>query len=309
MLEGQTMGTSFSVQARCPVPMKAVVRRALTQVDEQMSTYNPESELNQFLAQPLDVWVAASANLFEVVRAANTVSEESSGAFDATIGPIVDLWGFGPGHGVLSPPTDQAISNALSRVGYSGVELKEGGELRRTQDVALDLSAIAKGFGVDLVGRELNRLDCADYLIEVGGELLAHGLNKRSQPWRIGIEIPGEEGVEVANKILKLQEVGVATSGDYRNYFVHEGRRYSHTFDPRTGKPVSHQLAAVTVVHASTMFADAYATAMSVMGPQQGYEFAISKGLPVMFVVRIPGEHESYETRYTPQMQAYLALP
>jgi thiamine biosynthesis lipoprotein len=293
-LRGETMGTTYSVQIVPPVDgldpesLAAQIDATLEQVNARMSTYRPDSELSRFNASASTDWFPVSAELAEVVRVALGVSQASSGAFDVTVGPLVNLWGFGPGTDRETPPTDTAIDEAKARVGWQ--QLAEHGEppaLRKQHpDLYVDLSAIAKGYAVDRLAELLEAAGVQDYLVEVGGELRGRGRNGRGAPWQIAIERPDTDK-RAAFRIVALQDSGMATSGDYRNFFEVDGKRYSHTIDPATGRPVSHQLASVTVLDASTMLADAWATALLVLGPDRGMAAAKQLGLAVLFI-----EHE-----------------
>jgi thiamine biosynthesis lipoprotein len=202
---------------------------------------------------------------------------------------LVNLWGFGPDKRQFQAPSQQDIAALLDQVGSEAIELRSLGEglfqLRLKQARYIDLSAIAKGYAVDVLGDFLQQQGINRYLVEVGGEIIANGVKPQQQPWRIAIEAPNDDGRSV-QIIIPLSNMGIATSGDYRNFFEQEGRRFSHTIDGRTGKPVEHSLASVSVLHKSVAMADAWATALTVLGAEQGLALAEKYNLAAYFIVR-----------------------
>ncbi len=299
---GATMGTQYRITANCPVDASAAVARELRVVNSDMSTYLVDSTISKFNRAPVGTWLPVSPSLIKVIQAAAELSKASGGAFDVTVGPLVNLWGFGP-NVVRSPPPDhEAIAQARSEVGYARLLVRqEPPGLSKTHELYVDLSAIAKGYGVDRLSEVLDDARCPDYLIDIGGEVRARGTNAAGEDWRIGIEVPDSNRLGSIQRVLSLSDEAVATSGDYRNFFEERGQRYSHTIDPRTGYPVTHDLASVTVIHESAMWADGYATALNVLGPERGLEFATDHELAALFVVRT---ENGFEERYTPAMRA-----
>ena len=293
---GATMGTTYTIKIR-QLPndktsdeLQAEVDRILAQVNRQMSTYDRESELSRFNRTQSTDWVAVSPELLAVVKAALRISRLTDGAFDITIGPVVNLWGFGSQMTAGELPSDEAVKNALAKVGYERVHTRNPPPALRKErpDIYIDLSAIAKGYGVDKIAQYLESLGIAHYLVEIGGELRGKGLNPNGVSWRIAIEKP-DPGQRVIERIVQISDKGVATSGDYRNFFEIAGQRYSHAMDPRTGRPVRHDLASVTVMSDTCMEADALATALLVMGPEQGFRLAQNQGIEAFFIVINPG--------------------
>lgn len=304
--EGPTMGTYYRVTAACPVDVGARVDAELETVNDEMSTYRPGSELSRFNVAPVDAWFETVPALIEVVDAALQLSRASGGAFDVTVGPLVNLWGFGP-EDRAGIPSPEAVAAARAGVGYAALETRaEPPALRKTRALYVDLSAIAKGHGVDRVAGRLDAAGCTDYLVDVGGEVRARGVNPAGGAWRIGVEVPDPTSAGAIQRVVLLRDAALATSGDYRNFVEDAGRRYSHTIDPRTGYPVDHALASVTVLHAAAMWADGYATLLSVLGPEEGWRFAQTHDLAVLFVFR---GANGFEERYTPRFAAYLAEP
>ncbi len=292
VLTGQTMGTAFTVKVVVPPEseisqseVEAAIRGAVDAVDFAMSTYQDDSELSRFNRHgngPFD----ASESVIEVVSEAQRVAKLSAGAFDITVGPLVDAWGFGPDP-VTDPPGADAIAALLSENGYQRLEVDAAQHtLRKDRDaIRCDLSAIAKGYAVDRVTHELSRLGLHDFMVEIGGEVRTAGSNMGGGAWRIGIERP-EKGPGGLWSAVALRDTAMATSGDYRNYYERDGVRISHTIDPRTGYPITHKLASVSVIHPNCMTADALATALSVLGPEDGRQLVEREGLAALFLIR-----------------------
>ncbi|MDT8446343.1 MAG: FAD:protein FMN transferase [bacterium] len=290
-LSGQTMGTGYKVTYRTTEegPKQEEVRRLvvmmLESIEDKMSTYRKTSELSRFNGagtEPFDL----SPETLRVMREAKLIGERSGGALDVTVGPLVDLWGFGPSErqGV---PSDEAIAEARSHVGLDKLTLDPKALQAKKTDPALqvDLSAIAKGYAVDQVSELLGFLELHDHLVDIGGELRANGTKADGQSWRIGIEQPDAPPGEVA-QVLELRNHSMATSGDYRNYFEADGKRYAHGIDPQTGRPAENHLASVSVIHPSCMTADGWATALMVLGEDRGAKLAERLGLMAHFIYR-----------------------
>jgi len=240
-----------------------------------------------------------------VVGEAIRTSQQTGGAFDATVGPLVNLWHFGPERNGGSVPSDSQIAENRERVGYQRVQARlDPPALKKSRpDVEVDLSAIAKGFGVDKVAEYLDRRGAEGYMVEIGGEVRTRGRRGDGSPWKIGVVKPADDpagGQSLVQRVLPLGDDALATSGDYRNFFEQDGTRYSHTIDPRTGRPVEHQLASVTVVGPTCMQCDALATALMVLGPEAGYNLAVDRALAVLFVVR---DGDRFSERATPVFQ------
>ena len=287
-ISGSKMGTTYhiTVVADQPAPDDLAERidAALDVVDLSMSTYKAESEISKFNALPIDTSQQISADFAHVLKVSETVWRQSNGAFDPTVGPLVDLWGFGPVPGDDVVPADDQIDRALASTGFQHMQLSEG-QISKTSPVRLDLSAVAKGYAVDLVADLLEMLALPDYLVEVGGEMRLGGSNTQGKPWRIAVEQPSV--IPQVQRIIELGDVAMATSGDYRNYFKVDGVRSSHTIDPRTGRPITHSLASVTVLAPTCAEADAWATALSVLGAEQGLAVAEQLNLPVYMLVNV----------------------
>lgn len=303
-LTGATMGTTYSVVLPGlhrgddgAAALHRGIDAVLDEVNDLMSTYRADSALSRFNASASVDWVDVAPELARVVGAARDISAASGGAFDVTVGPVVNLWGFGPEVTADELPTQAEIDAALARVGWERLQVRdEPPALRKAMaNIYVDLSAIAKGYGVDRVAALLEGEGITDYLVEVGGELRGRGSSPRGDAWRIAIERP-ETSRRSVFRVVELHDTGMATSGDYRNYFEIGGERYSHSIDPATGRPVTHRLASVTVLAPSTMLADGWATALLVLGPERGFALAQAKEIAALFIVRAEGGYEAKAT-------------
>jgi thiamine biosynthesis lipoprotein len=254
----------------------------------EMSHWEPTSSLSRFNRADPGRWQPLPPGFAQVLATGLAIAEASDGAFDPATGVLADLWGFGPA-GRRAVPDDEAVAEAVARSGRRHIE-QDGSRARRLAEVALDFSGIAKGFAVDVLARRLRGLEMADFLVEIGGELRGEGIKPDGQPWWIDVEMPGSS---VAPIRVALHGLSIATSGDYRRYFESEGRRYSHTLDPRTGKPIDNDVVSVTVLHADCMHADGWATALTVLGPEQGPALADREGLAMHMMMRDGGEYLS----------------
>ena len=288
-LNGQTMGTTFSVKVRAPASpetnetLSAAVVEELVLVVNAMSTYEPESELSRWNRSDSTEPIAVSKSLAQVVEAGLSVSSLSKGAFDMTVQPLVDLWGFGPNRR-KEAPSQARITAALAHVGADLIRFNPADStLSKTKaGVWLDLSAIAKGYAVDRVSERLVALGYPEHFVEIGGEIRTRGLKTDTMPWRIGVESPKANGS--VRLSLPLTDRAIATSGSYRNFRKYGEQTFSHTLDPRTGRPVVHKLVSVSVVSDTCMGADAWATALSVLGPEKGFNLAEKLKMAVSFL-------------------------
>ncbi len=310
-LKGATMGTTWNVtyvaapNGPDPRTLHADIQGLLDAMETSMSTYRDDSEISRVNRAPVDSPVAISADFYRVLSAALAVGRHSRGAYDVTVGPLVDLWGFGPKPFSGEIPSDEAITAALARVGQHHLRVDgEAYTVNRLQPVMLDLSSIAKGYAVDRVADLLQERRVHRYLVEVGGEMRVSGLSHRGDAWRVAIEKPDSNRRDIAAAIA-LTEGAVATSGDYRNFFEREGKRFSHSIDPRTGYPVAHDLVSVTVVHPSAMMADAWATALTVLGAGEAPAVAEEQGLAVYFIQR---SEDSLVHSHTEEFSPYLVV-
>ncbi|GAA3536747.1 FAD:protein FMN transferase ApbE [Zobellella aerophila] len=293
-LTGETMGTYYSVKVvgadeALAAPLQAEIDRRLERVNDQMSTYRPDSELSRFNRHEQPTPFPVSTDTARVVTAALQLGRQSDGALDVTVGPLVNLWGFGPDARPTRIPSPEQLQQirALTGLRHLQVRVTAEGEFLHKQlpELYVDLSAIAKGFGTDLVSEYLAEEGLTDHLVEIGGEVRVSGHNAQGQPWRIAVEKPGAESGSV-QQVIAIGNNSVATSGDYRNYYQLDGKRLSHTLDPATGRPITHNLASVTVIHPSCMMADGLATALTVMGTEQALAFAEANRLAVYLLTK-----------------------
>lgn len=309
-LGGPTMGTTWSVTyvsenvAKSDADtLQQGITEVLAVVNASMSTYIVDSEISLFNASNDDEWFVPSEGFFTVLETALAVGGLSQGAYDVTVGPLVDLWGFGAAGAVNKLPPQKDIARVLLRTGANKLEVQRASKsVRKLADVSLDFSSLAKGYAVDEVAAYLRANGITRFLVEVGGEMQLAGSSPRGDHWRIAIEQPASDERSAA-VALALSDVGIATSGDYRNYFEVDGQRYSHAIDPRTGFPVRHDLVSVTVVHATTIEADAWATALMVLGGDAAMSLAQEQGLAVYFIREVEGEYvHSHTTAFSPYL-------
>jgi len=293
---GQTMGTYYHITVVGPASgefdvdvelLQEAVDKELVGFNQMMSTYIDDSELMRFNRSPVNQWVELSEPVMELLYISEDISQRSHGAFDVTVGPLVNLWGFGPEAKPDAVPSAEELTAALVRTGYEYLQL-DVNRARRTADIDVDLSGVAKGYGVDWIANFLTDRGYNNFMVEIGGEVRAVGNSPRGAPWRIAVEQPSvmAGGARLA---LSLSDHAVATSGDYRNYFEVDGVHYSHTIDPSTGRPVEHSLVSVTVVTETAARADAWATALTVLGPEEGMALANAEQLAVYFIVKDNG--------------------
>jgi len=307
---GPTMGTTYSIEvARRPAAvgreqLQATIDDVLAEAGRHLSTYDAASEISRFNAAATTEAVEVSEPLGSVVAIANEVSVASGGAFDITVGPLVRTWGFSEADaGVVTAPDAQQLARLRAEVGYDKLQLQTDRRALRkaVAGLQLDVNGIAPGYAVDRIAERFEALGVNDYLIELGGEVRANGRSPAGRPWRVAIEAP-LAGERKPYAVVELDGLGASTSGDYRDFRMVGGRRVSHTIDPRTGAPVTHGLASVCVVDESTARADAYATALMVLGPQEGMELAIRLGLAALFIER-SADGAGFTSQATPEFQ------
>jgi thiamine biosynthesis lipoprotein len=296
-LAGPSMGTQFTVTIVAGPDftkerVQQQIHAALEDVDARMSTYRSQSEVARFNRQKSTNWVSVSPQLCRAVARSLEISVLTGGAFDITVGPLVNLWGFGPGESRREPPPAAAIDAAKSVTGFGKlhVDCEQPAIRKDSADLHIDLSAFAKGLAVDNIAGLLDEAGIENYLVNIGGDLRVRGHNAQQVAWRVAIEKPDGNGRTVET-VIHVSGGAVATSGDYRNFFVSNGRRYSHTIDPGTGRPITHQLASATVHSVSAADADALATAIMVLGPDEGLEFAEREGIAAYLLIREGSEY------------------
>ncbi|MCB5313548.1 FAD:protein FMN transferase [Yersinia intermedia] len=309
-LEGKTMGTSYSIKyvsdSSTPSPKKLQqeIDRELELVNDRMSTYRSGSELSRFnQSRAVSTPFRVSADTAKVVREAIRINRLTDGALDVTVGPLVNLWGFGPEGRPDVVPTEAEIAKRRVWVGIDKLAVENGALIKRIPDLYVDLSSIAKGYGVDVVAEYLETQNITHYMVDIGGEVRTRGNNGENKPWRIAIEKPVTGSAQSAQEIIEPGRMAIATSGDYRNYFEQNGVRYSHTIDPETGRPINHRLVSITVLDPSCMTADGLSTGLDVLGPERGMALANLLGIPVFMIVKTD---KGFEERYSDAFKPYL---
>lgn len=306
---GPAQGSTYSVKyvsttsAPDKAALKAEAEAIFAEVDEQMSTYRDDSLIEQFNRSPAGTCMPMPEGVLRLVRTGDELHRDSGGAFDLTLEPLLDLWGFGPrGNGERQVPDAEALKEVRGRIGQEHLHI-EGDRLCKDLDLQIDFNSIAAGYTVDRIIERLVELGVRSYLVEATGELKAVGRKPDGQPWRIALEAPRDDQRTI-QRVIELDGYGISTSGDYRNYFEEQGVRYSHTLDPQTAAPIQHTLAAVTVAAPSTLMADGLSTVLLVLGPEKGYEYAEREGIAAFFVTR---EGDGFVTRSTATFEQLFA--
>lgn len=295
-LSGPTMGTTYSVKVAAPPAgidsnaVRVVIDEVLARIDLDMSGYRDDSTLSRFNASTSTDWFEVSPDMAKVVSESLQVSELSHGALDITVAPLVNLWGMGPAGEQAQLPSDAEVQKTLARTGYKKLQVRMSPAALRKQipELTIDLNAVAPGYAVDLLASRLASMGIENFMIDIGGEVRARGLNGKGQVWRIAVERP-VDAQEEPYAMVRLDNLSVTTSGEYRHYIVRDGHRYSHTIDPRTGRPVEHDLASVVVATGTALQADAWATALNVLGSEAGYTLARERNMAAMFIVAADG--------------------
>ncbi|MGZ9897601.1 FAD:protein FMN transferase [Shewanella gaetbuli] len=307
-LAGKTMGTTYHITVvNSPTLPQAnllqtEIDMALEIVNNQMSTYRANSELSQFNQLQIRQGTEVSADTIYVVKEGMRLFDMTGGALDITLGPLVNLWGFGPDKRPTKIPSDADILVAKAKTGINELTIEGNRLIKHNAELYVDLSSIAKGFGVDKVAALLDKYDVEGYLVEIGGEISTKGLKHDGTPWRVAVEKPTEDGQQV-QQVIELDTMALATSGDYRIYYEENGERFSHLIDPRSGYPIKHNLASATVLHKSSMTADGLATAMMVLGTQASLELANKHNLAVMLIEK---QQQGYQVFYSDAFKQYL---
>lgn len=309
-LQGQTMGTGYTIkvytaQAVEQDALHASIKARLETIDALMSSYRDDSALMRFNHNQSTDWQPAPIELVELTAQSQTISEHSLGHFDITVAPLVNLWGFGNTDSAAAVPPDSVIEETLAYTGYQKLSVRTDPPALRKQHgrLQIDLSAIAKGWGVDQLAQLLADQGIEHYLVDIGGELRASGNKPDGSPWRIAIERPLRNGREMQH-VVALHDHAMATSGDYRNYFQQDGHYFSHMLDPQSGRPVRHQLASVSVLAAQCATADAWATALMALGEKKGPAIAEQLGLKAFFIIRT---EKGFEELATPAFSNFTA--
>ncbi|MDP6190547.1 MAG: FAD:protein FMN transferase [Gammaproteobacteria bacterium] len=307
-ITGLAMGTSYTVkwlvvnesaEQAYPDQINALVR----QIEESMSTYMDASDLSGLNGAPAGIWHSVPADMAALIGHAQTISQSTDGAFDITIGPVVDLWGFGPDPKPETIPTADQLDALRPLVGYQQIAVRQDPPaVKKANTNAIDLSAIAKGYAVDRVAQWLQARGIAHFMVEIGGEIRTRGTKLEGQPWRIAIESPGQQARSVF-EVVRVEDRALATSGNYRNYYEENGIRYAHTLDPKSLQPVRHKLASVTVMTDNAAEADALATALMVLGEDQGVAWAALHKVPAYFII---WQDDQFVSRQTAGFEQFI---
>lgn len=309
-LNGRTQGTTYSIKIvdlKLPLDnaskekLHKEIDSILVEISNQMSTWQKDSEISEFNLSKTTDWFPVSPDFVTVVEISQKISETSNGALDISVGSLVNLWGFGPVKKDEVIPSDSEIEKAKKLCDYKKISFKKEDPAIRKEigDMIIDLSAVAQGFSVDKLCEYLYELNYKNFLVEIGGEVRTAGKNHLGEDWKIGISVP--DGSFDIQKVISLENLAVSTSGDYRDYFEKDGVRFSHTIDPKTGKPITHSLASVTVVGKNCAETDGFSTAIDVLGPEAGYELAIKEKLAVLLIVKT---ESGFSEKMTPEFES-----
>lgn len=304
---GPTMGVTWSVKALAPAEFDRArahdqIQGLLNRIVGQMSTWEPQADISRFNRAPAGAWMDAPSAFAHVLERGLHWAQTSGGAFDPTTGALVNLWGFGAAGAVSMPPSPAEIEDALGRAGWDRLAV-QGARIYQPGGLQLDFSGIAKGFGVDEVSRALAVMGLCDHLVEIGGELRGSGVKADGSPWWAQIAAPPGVDLPGGPILVALHGLSIATSGDYERRFEHGGCAYSHTIDPRTGRPIENGLRSVSVVSPDCVDADASCTALGVLGLEAGLAFATAEGLAAHFLVE---QADGLEEFLSPAFEAML---
>ena len=308
LLQGRTMGTTYNIKIVVKDDsiqidqLQSDIDSILKQINQEMSTYIPTSELSLFNQNTSTEPVEISTGLQRVIKESIRIGKISQGKLDVTVGPLVNLWGFGPEHRPDNVPSDELLASTKAKIGLRYLSLNDNKLTKAIPELYVDLSTTAKGYGVDVVAELIEQRGINNYLVEIGGEMRIKGFKSSGELWHVAIEKPMSNERSVY-QILVPKDNAVATSGDYRNYFEESGTRFSHIIDPDTGKPIHHKLVSVTVIHPSSMTADGLSTAMMVMGEDKAYQFATEHGVAAYIISKTD---DGFREQVTEKFMPYL---
>ena len=305
-IKGNTMGTYYFIEViDVPIELKIKnieleVKNTLKKANKILSNWDKDSEISIINKTNKTTAIKISDELNEVFKTAKEINAKSNGFFDLTLDPIIELWGFGYKNKQKQIiPKDNQIKNILSLIGQkSFLEMNfDNNELiKKNKDIKINLSSIGKGYGIDLIGKKLDQLGINNYIINIGGDILTKGYNSKKENWVIGIENPNLKE-KLIKEIVNLTNKGLATSGDYKNFFTNDGKRYSHIINPKTGKPIMHSTKSVTVIHENSMKADGWATAFLALGSLEGLKIADKEKIAVLFIDEIDNKFIKFKSR------------
>jgi thiamine biosynthesis lipoprotein len=313
-IHGRTMGTFYGVKVVGDFPggqaaLQTQVDSLLKHYNDEISTYDPKSVLSTFNQQQTTAPFSVSQDMADIVISALRVGQRTQGVLDVTVGPLVNLWGFGPDKRPVKTPTDEQIAAARQRVGIQHLHVDvsaDHAELRKDiPNIYVDLSTVGEGFGADKIAEFLESRGVHNYLVEIAGASRSRGVNAKGEPWKLAIQKPTDELDEV-QAIVKPDGRAISTSGSYRNYYELDGQRYSHIIDPATGKPITHRLVSATVITPTALEADGLDTALMVMGPEKAMAFAKQQHLAVYLVIKTDN---GFKAQYSESFEPYLVKP
>lgn len=302
--EGFVFGTLYHITYQSDVNYQKEIEAELKKVDNSLSPFNKTSIISR-INRNEDVKV--NEMFQEVFLLAESISKETNGAFDITVAPLVNTWGFGFKQG--TPPTQQAIDSLKTLIGYQKIALVNGHVKKQNSNIMLDCSAIAKGYGSDVVARFLKQKGIDNFMVEIGGEVVTHGNSEKRVPWRIGVNKPTDDSLNTSNElqtVLNVTDKAMATSGNYRNFYYKNGKKYAHTIDPKTGYPVQHNILSATVIAENCATADAYATSFMVMG-MEGAQKILNKHPELLAYLIYSDAKGKNQVWYSPSMKKILA--
>jgi len=278
-IKGESMGTSYSINVLGDERIEQDrIDRRLVEINDTFSTWQDDSELSQLNRAPVGEWIDVSSELYLMLKQSVEIYHQTDGYFDPGIGRLIDLWGFGASGGRTEAPKREEIEKAFENSSIRYL-LMEDGRVKKTRNIHINLSAIAKGYAVDEIARLIKMSGIKNFLVEIGGEVIASGSN-RGDDWTVGVERPDNK----APIPIVLKDASIATAGNYRNYFIWEGKKYMHIFNPSTGLPANNDLSSVSVIHPQSAMSDAYATAMMAMGSMKAIELANKLKLTVLLI-------------------------
>ena len=299
------MGTTYNIKAEDLGTGEALhkkVEARLIEINQLMSTYIDDSELSVFNQTISEECLPLSKDTLKVIHAAQNISETTGGKFDITLAPLIETWGFDKKETNNAIPSQAEIDHQLSQIGYTKFIIENNCVKKENPALSINLSAIAKGYGVDEIGNLVASFGHKNYMVEIGGEVIVKGVNPKGKAWTVAIESAATANRSI-QRLVTLNDISIATSGSYRNYFEKNGKRYSHTIDPTTGYPIEHNLASVTVLHKENMMADAIATAMMVMGAEEAQRYAESHQIPIFMLVKTG---DRFEERYNTYFEPFI---
>ncbi len=306
IINGKTMGTFYSIEIN-NVPseynkefLKIEIEKTLVKVNEILSNWDVNSEISLLNNNKSSLPIKLSKQLFETLEIANYINKNTNGYYDVTIDPIIELWGFGyKNKKEFKIPSDKNILNLLKFINqnkFFKLNKKTDEITKLNPNLRINLSSIGKGYGIDMIAKKIESFEISNYLINIGGDIFARGKNSNGKKWKIGIENPDLKD-KMIKEIVNITDKGVATSGDYKNYFTKNNVRFSHIINPKTGKPIKHNTKSVTVVSSTATLADGFATAFLVMGRIKGTKISEQLNIPVLFIDEIEGNYVKFKNK------------